>query len=157
MFYVPLQKRNCLEMKPYGSKAECEKERNNELITAYHKLLDDADYICTEEIYRKVVNMPTSRFFVSEERAAIVISKLMRGCKLKGMRPTKREMFREIYRRAMLIRKKKPNMPVYDLAFEVVRQPAPKFYMEPGYARYIIFTNKKKWYEERKRKLRHLF
>lgn len=144
-------------MKPYGCKSECENVRNHELITAYHKLLDDADYICTDEIYRKVVEMPASRFFVSEERAAIVISKLMRGGKLKGMRPTKAEMFREIYRRAMIIKRRKPNMSVFDLAIEVVRQPAPKFYMEPGYARYIIFTNKKKWYEERKRKLRHLF
>lgn len=144
-------------MKPRGSKVEYEKERNNELMEAYHKLIDSADCICMDKIYNDVVDMPASRFFVSEERAAIVISSIMRGNKLMNMRPTKREMFFEIYRRAMLIRKQHPERTVFDLAFEVVRQHAPKFYMEPGYARRIIFQEKKKWYEERRKKLRHLF
>lgn len=144
-------------MKPHGSKVEYEKKRNNELMAAYHKLIDESDCLCMERIYKEVVNMHTSRFFVSEERAAIVISAMIRGDKLQSMRPTKREMFEEIYRRAMLLRKKNPEMSVYDLAFEVVMQPAPKFYMEPGYARGIIFQEKKRWYEEKKRKLRHLF
>ncbi len=144
-------------MKPHGSKVEYEKERNDDLMRAYHRLIQDTDYICLAEVYRNVVNMPAERFWVSEERAAIVISAIMKGDQLKGMRQTKREMFQEIHRRAMILKRQKPQMSVYDLAFNVVRQPAPKFYMTPGYARSIIFQHKKKWYEERKRKLRFLF
>lgn len=146
-------------MKPYGSNVEYENERNDELMAAYHKLMDEADCICMEKIYKDVVNLPASRFWVSEERAAIVISAMMRGERLKDIvkRRPKQEMFMEIYRRAMAIKKSNPSLSAYDLAFKVVRQPAPKFYMTPGYARLIIFLHKKQWYEERKRKLRHLF
>lgn len=98
--------------------------------------------------------MASARFWVSEERAAIVISSMMKGDRLLNMRPTKREMFKEIYRRAMLMRKEQPELSVYDIACMVVRQQAPRFYIMPGYAKSIIFHAKKKWYEERKRKLR---
>lgn len=123
----------------------------------YHELICASDFISLPQIYKEVVNMPSARFWVSEERAAIVISSMMKGEKLLDMRPTKREMFKEIYRRAMQLKKEQPALSVYDIAFKVVRQPAPKFYITPGYAKSIIFYVKKKWYEERKRKLRHLF
>lgn len=124
---------------------------------AYHKLISASDFICLPHIYKEVVNLPSARFWVSEERAAIVISSMMKGNRLLDMRPTKREMFKEIYRRAMLLKKEQPALSVYDIAFKVVRQPAPRFYITPGYAKSIIFYAKKEWYEERKRKLRHLF
>lgn len=144
-------------MKHHGSKFEYEKERNHDLMRVYHELICASDFISLPQIYKEVVNMPSARFWVSEERAAIVISSMMKGEKLLDMRPTKREMFKEIYRRAMQLKKEQPALSVYDIAFKVVRQPAPKFYITPGYAKSIIFYVKKKWYEERKRKLRHLF
>lgn len=144
-------------MKHHGSKFEYEEERNHDLMRVYHELICASDFISLPQIYKEVVNMPSARFWVSEERAAIVISSMMKGDKLLDMRPTKREMFKEIYRRAMLLKKEQPALSVYDIAFKVVRQPAPKFYITPGYAKSIIFYAKKKWYEERKRKLRHLF
>lgn len=144
-------------MKPYGSKFEYEAERNDELVTVYHQLIGAADHISLPEIYKQVVNMPASRFWVSEERAAIVISSMMKGDKLHSMRPTKKEMFEEIFRLAMALKNAQPDLSIFDLAFKVVRMPAPKFYMTPGYAKGIILNTKKKWYEERKRKLRHLF
>lgn len=144
-------------MKHHGSKFEYEEERNHDLMRVYHELICASDFINLPQIYKEVVNMPSARFWVSEERAAIVISSMMKGDKLLDMRPTKREMFKEIYRRAMLLKKEQPALSVYDIAFKVVRQPAPKFYITPGYAKSIIFYAKKKWYEERKRKLRHLF
>jgi hypothetical protein len=101
--------------------------------------------------------MPSRRFWISEERAAIVLSAMMKGDNLKGMRPTKREMFQELYRRALAIKKKQPNIKPFRLALMVVNQPAPKFYMEPGYAKNIISSFKKKWFEERRKKLRFLF
>lgn len=144
-------------MKHYGNKFEYETDRNDDLMRVYHELIDSADFISLPQIYREAVNRPSARFWVSEERAAIVISSMMKGNKLLNMRPNKREMFEEIYRRAMILRQEQPSLSVYDIAFNVVRQPAPKFYMTPGYAKVVIFYTKKQWYEERKRKLRHLF
>lgn len=144
-------------MKHYGNKFEYEDERIDDLMRVFHELIDSAQQVSLPQIYAEAVNRPSARFWVSEERAAIVISSMMKGDRLSSMRPSKREMFEEIYRRAMIIKNEKPYMSVYDIAFLVVRQPAPKFYMSPGYAKMVILNAKKKWYEERKRKLRHLF
>ena len=144
-------------MKPHGSKFEYEQERNEDLMRAYHELIEASPYICLTDIYKKVVNMPSARFWVSEERAAIVIASMMKGDQLQGMRHNKREMFKEIYRRAMKLKSMKPALSVFQLAFQVVRQQAPRFYLTPGSAEVIISRAKKKWYEQRKRKLRHLF
>lgn len=144
-------------MKHQGSKFELEDERNNELMTAYHSIMEKADYISMPDIYQKVAELPSSRFWVSEERAAIVISSMMRGDKLENMHPNKREMFYEIYRRCMLLKEQFPNLSPYELCFRVIRQPAPKFYLTPGYVKVIICKAKQKWYEKRKQKLRRLF
>ncbi len=148
-------------MKPHGSKFEYEQERNHDLMRAYHQLINQYDHICLPLVYQEVVNLPSARFWVSEERAAIVIASMMHCDKeedvLADMRPNKKEMFREIYSRAKKLREEFPSMSVFDIAFKVVRQPAPKFYLTPGSARVIIYKAKKAWFEERKRKLRHLF
>ncbi len=144
-------------MKPHGSKFEYEQERNDDLMKAYHSVIDASCVINLPEVYRNVVKMPSKRFWVSEERAAIVISSMMKGDKLEKMREKKREMFQEIYARAMKIRRAFPEKSIFDIAIMVVRQPAPEFYMTPGYAKLIILSAKRQWYEERRRKLRHLF
>ena len=123
----------------------------------YNDVICESDHVYLPAVFKEVVNRPSQRFWVSEERAAIVIAAMMRGEKLKGMRPNKQEMFREIYQRAMNLRQQRPELTIFELAFYVVRQAAPKFYLTPGSAKVIICSAKKKWYEERKRKLRHLF
>lgn len=148
-------------MKPHGSKFEYEKDRTNDLMRAYCELIDQSSHIRMPLIYKEVVNRPSSRFWVSEERAAIVIAAMFKSASadevLKGMRKNKKEMFHEIYKRAMELRTQQPTLYVYDIAFQVVRQPAPKFYLTPGTAKTYICRAKKEWFEARKRKLRHLF
>lgn len=144
-------------MKPAGAKVDFEQERNNELIKTYNRLLEECDFISMPAIYNQVVEMPTTRFWVSEERAAIVIASMMKGKSIDNMQPNKREMFQEIYRRALLVIERDKTLSLLDVAMQVVLQPAPKFYMTPGTAKVYITKAKKKWYEERKRKLRHLF
>ena len=143
-------------MKHKGSKFECEKERNDDLMKNYHQLMEQSVYISMPDIYREVVERPSSRFWVSEERAAIVVVSMLRGDDLGKMISNKKEMFREICSRVVKLRSEHPNMTVYEACFRVVRQPAPKFYLTPGSAKVIICKAKEKWYEERKRRLRHL-
>ncbi len=109
------------------------------------------------EIYRQVVDMPSTRFWVSEERASIVISYMLKGRSIDKMRPNKREMFYEIFRRFQKLQKERPDETVYNLVFDIVGAPAPKFYLTPKSAKVIISRIKAEWYEKKKRKYRHLF
>lgn len=144
-------------MKPHGSKFEYERERDEDLLQTFRRLIVESKVINILDICSILVNSPSKRFWVSEERAAIVLSSMMKGDKLEKMRPTKREMFNEIYRRAMELRKENPKMTIFELAFHVVRQPAPKFYVTPKSAKYLILCAKKRCYEETKRRLKHMF
>jgi hypothetical protein len=144
-------------MKHQGCKLEFEEERNRELLKTYRRVVSESDFIVPAAIYEKVVNEPASRFWVTEERAAVVISKMHKGHSLERMHPNKREMFQEIYRRAMILMEQDKSLSVFEVAMKVVYQPAPKFYIVPGYAEIIIGRAKKKCFEERKKRLQHLF
>jgi len=143
-------------MKHRGCVCDFAEERNKDLLRSYRKLLEESDVI-SSEIYVRLVEMPSVRFWVSEERAAIVVASMMKGNKLANHRQNKREMFQEIYRRVMLLKTKRAELSLFELVSEVVRQPAPKFYITPGSAEVYICYAKKKWYGERRKKLRHLF
>jgi len=140
-------------MKHSGCTFEYEEERNNDFMRAYTEQIAGRREIILADVFSRVVEMPSKRFWVSEERAAIVISDMMRGKSLDKMRQKKREMFQEIYRRTMSILEKQPGMSVYDAVSVVVRSPAPQFYLTPQSARIIFYRIKKKWYERNLAKL----
>lgn len=142
-------------MKHIGSYFEYEKERNEDLLRAYR--LCETKTLYKQSIYAMTVLMPARRFWVSEERATAVISQMLRGkTTIRWMRPNKRTMFAEIYRRVLRLMQEKPSEPLAHLVFEVVNSPAPQFYLTPGSAKIIICKIKRKWYEERKKKLRYM-
>lgn len=143
-------------MKHKGSISDVIQERNRDLLRAYRKLLHEADFVDQDKLFVDVVNSPAKRFWVSEERAAIVISEMMRGIKPHGHNKYRDGMFREIFKRAMKIKRAHPELTIYEIACRVVNQKAPRFYITPSTARTIIFYEKKKWYEEKKRKLKHM-
>lgn len=144
-------------MKNVGSIFEYEDARNQDLMRAYRELMSTTRYIKMSDIYRRVVDMPSQRFWVSEERAAIVVSNMLKGRSIDQMRPNKREMFEEICRRVRELQKERPEETVYNLVFDVVGSPAPKFYLTPKTAKVIVNRIKAQWYEKKKRKYRHLF
>lgn len=135
-------------MKYYGSILDFTQERNQELMRIYQEELSKAGYIVMPKIFEQVANSPCSRFWVSEERAAIVISTLLAGKVIPNMRKNKREMFDEIFRRFLIARKQYPEKSIYALAIMVVNQPAPKFYMTPRTVGELIYRIKNGWYEK---------
>lgn len=139
-------------MKNFGSVFEYEQERNNNLLRLYHQLISEVKFICSEEIYRKMADSPSDRFWVSEERALIVVLQIMKGDTLLGMGKNKRDMFFEIYRRATIMKQKYPTLSLTKIMFKVVRQPAPKFYLTEGSIKVVISKIKSKWYERRRLK-----
>ena len=128
-----------------------------ELLKAYREEIAACDVIRMDEIWQRIANRSSRRFWVSEERAAIVVARMMRGDRLRKMKPLKREMYFEIFRIVKRLKEQYPDMPIYKLSFKAVNTPAPKFYMTPKSIKVIIYKIKRGWYEERKKKLRFLF
>ena len=136
-------------MKYRGCILEFTHQRNDELMRAFREALDKRPFIDISEVSEVIVNMPCSRFWVSEERAMVVVSAIIKGKPvLDTMRPTKREMFQEIYNRVCLLRQQQPDAPLFDLVMDVVNSPAPKFYMRPRCAMEIIYKIKKGLYND---------
>lgn len=135
-------------MKYHGCILEFTKERNDELMNAFRSAVAKSKFIDITEISEIVVNTPCSRFWVSEERAKVVIAAMLKGKPiLKIMRHTKREMFIEIHKRVLELKKTKPAAPLLELVTEVVNSPAPKFYMRPRCAMEIIYKIKSGFYK----------
>lgn len=141
-------------MKHKGSLMEYSRERSDDLMRAYDEALASCDYIRLPDVYRSIVNMPSRRFWVSDIRAALVVSAIIRGnAPLHRMCRSKREMYEEIYRRVMNLRHSHPDKTVSQLCAIVVAQPAPKFYLSPGSAKIMICKAKKLRAAKRKKLL----
>ena len=139
-------------MKYHGCILDFTDERNHELLTVFRNTIASRSFIDIEEVSEAVVNTPCSRFWVSEERALRVINALIKGLPvLRAMRPAKREMFKEIYRRFVKLRRSLPKASVFEGVIKVVNSPAPKFYMTPRSAMATIYKIKNGFYGKQER------
>lgn len=144
-------------MKHKGATMEYSEERINDLMRAYDEYISSCDYIRMPDVYNNIVNMPSRRFWVSDIRAALVVSAIIRGeAKLESMWPQKREMYLEIYNRVMALGKEYPEKSISELCAMVVVQPAPKFYLTPGSAKMMVCKARKRWIKEKWKRLRLL-
>lgn len=141
-------------MKNFGSKSVYHAERSRDLLRAYFRCLESCSHVSMPDVFRNVVNMPASRFWVSPARASVVVASIMRGDRLHYMRSNKREMFFEIHRRVILLRRTCADWSMPRLIDAVISQPAPKFYLAPGSARALIFKARKQWFAESSSRLR---
>lgn len=74
----------------------------------------------------------------------VVVAALIKGKPvLDAMRPTKREMFQEIYNRVLALQKQFPKASMFELVLKAVNSPAPKFYMTPRSAMETIYKIKR--------------
>ena len=112
---------------------EYRSERDRDLLNAYRRQIAQSSGPIQLEVMYRVVNSPSSRFWVSPERAMRVISSMDQGNRLDGMIRNKRIMFREIYRRVRQLRERPSyrQLPLAEVVQMVVEQPAPSFYMTP--------------------------
>ena len=137
-------------MKHFGSILEFTRQRNDDIMRAYYDCLKKAKFIVMPEIFAKVADSPATRFWVSEERAAIVVSAMLEAQgREKNYMPVngvKREMFEEIFRRYLNERKNYPEASVLEVVSVIVNQPAPKFYLTPRTIGEYIYRIKNGWY-----------
>lgn len=140
-------------MKHNGAVMEYTSERVEDLMRAYDEYISSCDYIRMPEVYASIVNMKARRFWVSDVRATKVVYSMFRGVPLKNMRPLKREMFEEIFRRVVAMKEQHPKMSIKSCCCIVVAQPAPKFYLTPGSAKIMVCKSRKKWINEKLKRL----
>ena len=142
-------------MKHKGSLMEYSQERSDDLMRAYDEYIASCDHIRLTDVCDNIVNMPSRRFWVSETRASLVVSAMMKGeARLESMCSSKKEMYEEIYRRVMEMKKDCPDLSVSELCDRVVAQPAPKFYLSPGTALIMIYKARREWQRRKWLKLR---
>lgn len=139
-------------MKHKGALMEYSDERAQDLYRAYSQYIDRHKTISHSEMYRDIANMESSRFWVSVDRATIVVSAIMRGNDiLKSMWPLRREMYSEIYKRVCILKKDK-NLPLPVLCEMVITQKAPKFYLTECSVKFILSKQRRKIAERLKRR-----
>lgn len=136
-------------MKPQGAILEFTRERNNDLMRVYRHHIRKAQCIKIRDVALAIVNSPSSRFWVSEERATVVVSAILSGRGMpENIRPTKAEMFMEIAERVVQLQMLEPNKSISWHVSKVIYTPAPKFYMLPRSAMDIIYKIKNGYFEK---------
>ena len=94
-----------------------------------------------KEVFATLTTAPAERFYISEERAYIlVLEKRRKGDGWgEGMLPTRKRMIEEIDRRVRLLMEREPGMTFKDAIFEVVNSPAPCFYLTRRSIRTLLY------------------
>lgn len=124
-------------MKHFGSCFPYKRQREKELMTVFRSVLASSARVNMMNVFREVVSRPCSRYWVTEERAAIVISSIMRGT-YTPLGRDKHDMYMSLYRRFLETRSQCPNLPYQELIFLSVNSPAPRFFLSPSLAKTII-------------------
>lgn len=129
-------------MKRQGAVSDFSAQRRADVMRAYRQAMAEAAKINVHDVMQTAVEMPASRFWVSEERATQVVSGLLRGTlSLRGMRPTKARMYSEILRRLKALKEESPDMRLVDAVSEVICSKAPEFYISANTARAMLYRN----------------
>lgn len=126
-------------MKKKGSIIEFREQRDRELLKAFRTQLLKLGTLPLNELFTRAAMMPASRFWVSERRAMIVMSQMLKDDRLTSMNPKRREMFYEIFRRVRELLDLHPGITLTEASFRVVNSPAPEFYLTPKSARAMIY------------------
>ena len=118
-------------------------ERYCDLNRTYKAVLSQGNYNTQEEAMAAAVNMPSKRFWVSEERLVEVINALENGKDFRVSRKSPRhEMFQELYRRYLDYKSIHPGLTKMEICSEIIYQPAPKFYMRPSWGLKILYRGR---------------
>lgn len=126
-------------MKKKGNICDFTPQRDADLLNSFRRSLAECRLIDLDRIFAEVSLMPAQRFYVSEQRAALVIRRHLE----KGEWPVKGQqrirMFEEIERRTLGMLSGNPGISFDDAVFDAVNSPAPHFYLTPRTCRTLIY------------------
>lgn len=131
-------------MRKKNSGAEYASQRSELLLRNFRESIARQSRISAAKAFREVAEMPAPRFWVTEARATRIVRMMIKDMEVvEGMKPEKRQMYLEIYRRVREKLQANPSLPLGDAVFEVVNSPAPKTYLTVRYVAQIIYDGKK--------------
>lgn len=113
-------------------------DRSRELLKVFNEELGLSDNDRIEDVLKRVVNHPSSRFWVSEERAWRIVSSMCRRPLSSKCHPLRREMFEEIYHRSKRLSRHRPEWSFKRCVYYVASHEAPKFYLAVATAHALI-------------------
>ena len=132
-------------MKKKNSCLEFGTERNLFLLQQFRKSIAKQSHISLQKAFKEAADSPAPRFWVSEDRATEVISKMLQGQDpTPDMLPERARMYREICRRVRSLKRSRPDEPLCRLVFSVVNSPAPASYLSPNRIKTIVYETKRK-------------
>lgn len=132
-------------MKRKNAVSDFASQRNEILLNNFRSKLAANSSETIMKIFKKTADSPAPRFWVSEERAAVVIGAMLRGDDpTPEMFPEKRDMFREIFARFSKMRASNPDLPIFHIVSEVVNTPAPRQYLSAERVKRLVNTEKKR-------------
>lgn len=130
-------------MKYKGSRFEYREERDADLLRAYRKCIAMKKNIRLAEIAKDIATSQSVRFWVSEQRAYIIVKQMLQHKPLTEMIPQKQRMYKEIYRRVSHYMRTNPSLPLKDIVFHVCNEPAPEFYLTEKSVIVILYRIRK--------------
>ncbi len=131
-------------MKHKGSTSDFIPQRDRELMSCFRDILATSRGIPLREMFGMAAKRPCSRFWVAEERAAEVVSAMLRGADTDKFLPQKKRMYQEICRRVEKYMSEHPGATMTRAVSDVVNNEAPEFFLTDKSAMVIIYRLKRK-------------
>jgi hypothetical protein len=129
-------------MKKKFSTIEYEGERAREVIHTCRETMKKVKHINVLDIFAEAVKQPSSRYWVSEDRAIYVMRRMLRGDDLSYMRQTKRKMFYELFWRFIECKRKHEDAGVCNIVRKIIYTPASSFFLTSASAKAIYYKHK---------------
>ena len=98
-------------------------------------------FVTQNEVIEHAARSTAPRFYVTFENARRFVSLLMRGKRLPIVNKNKVEMYKEIYRRYKQRVKECGERYRYVILDEIIREPAPSFYLDVETFRGIVYRS----------------
>lgn len=140
-------------MKKQGSTSDFITTRDSELYRNFLDILRAARNVPLRDMYGMAAQRSASRFWVSERRAAEVVSALLaarrRGAEhekafLENMYPLKRRMYEEISAKVLTLMDSDTSLCLTHAVDIIVNEPAPEFYLTAESAKVIIYRHRRR-------------
>lgn len=131
-------------MKHVGCVTNFKTERGKALYKAFVETMGECKGQTINELCVRVSTKPSPRFWVSEERAAVVVGRIFKGDLLIEMSRMKREMFFEIADKVGEVLRKNKGMSINEACIKVVNGRASRFHLTPLTIRVLISNYRRK-------------
>lgn len=112
-----------------------QKERDKDFFEVCESIRKEnhPDYISAENIVSRAIEKEAQSFYLNIEIYARIINKVRRGC-LSLRNEVKKELYLELWKRHIQIKRQNPEFNSMDCARVIAEQKAPRFYISPGSA-----------------------